>query len=185
MEAKPEYRQPNWILWLLIGVVFIMWMIANFSCTTQRKAVKYMNDHAFAAANYCAEAFPVKESVIYKKSVKTDTLLVQGNPAIIRDTIVQDGVTKIIEKTIPCPPVQVIRENHFDTVTITKETTAKTKSLEITISQLQQQVDKYKPWKPRAIWTWVILTAVVGGYLFLKSRTALITNVVKKLTGKL
>lgn len=67
----------QWAVWILWGIIALWAMILISSCTTERKAVNYMNNHAFAAAKYCASAFPVRDSVgkpdtTYRPAKNTD-----------------------------------------------------------------------------------------------------------------
>lgn len=44
---------------------FIIWVfwVTLFGCTTQKKAVKYFDNHNTEAASYCSDRFPVQETI--------------------------------------------------------------------------------------------------------------------------
>lgn len=160
------------VKWILIGIAVLWAMLLITSCTTEKKAVGYMNSHAFTAAQYCANAFPVRDSVIYKHSIKTDTLTVQGEPATIYDTILQNGKEIIVEKKIPCPPVQVVQHTNYDTAFVIRENTAKTAALSnqlaIITSKQKDAENGRRKWRQWALITWAIIAVGGSGYLFAK-----------------
>src|SRR5690242_1830355 len=114
---------------LLLGAFFLFlfaWFIMGLAgCTTQRKAVRYFNKHGFEAAGYCAQAFPITDSVTHSTTVKYDTITTPGGMVIVKDTTIcpaSNAVTKIItQKVADCPDVQVVTRTVSDTVTVYRE----------------------------------------------------------------
>lgn len=162
-------------------IVFILIMLLT-SCTTERKATRYFNEHKPVAANYCAEAFPVKDSMSVIERTKYDTLYA---PVYMVDTVVrfdtlinERAVTLTRPVKVPCPSVPII------TKTVTRdsihflENTARIDACEYTIQDLQVKVltqaaridtlqDKVKH-KNKAI-LWLLLIIVVESiYIFRK-----------------
>src|SRR5690625_2947680 len=93
---------------LLGGIAFLFILLTLLiilgACTTQKKAVKYFDNHGFQAAKYCAGAFPVISDTVFKPGKpihKIDTTYLPGNsvpcPPGGKETVY-----------IPCPPAQVI-----------------------------------------------------------------------------
>ena len=70
-----------------------------FSCNTQKRAMKYLDENPFKAAEYCAEKFPVKDtSYILDSVLLFDTLYLENT---IYDTLQIKGESIIIERSLP------------------------------------------------------------------------------------
>lgn len=187
--AKKGIKIPNGpITCLLIGMLFLS------SCMTQKRAVRYFQDHAFAAASYCSTAFPIKDSTVY----------LPGRQVVLPgDTILIPG------QTVPCPPPPAKQVVHCpdsrlitdtllrtDTITLWRENTAKTTAMTLTVARLRTDSIKtvtalitskakatHRGW---LMWgTWIILFLIIVGYIFVKSRTALLSSVISGIKGKL
>lgn len=176
-----DFPLPSWLKLVLVAIA-VLW-IAFFltSCQTQKKVTRYLNENNRFAANYCGLAFPVRDSIIYKPGqtiTKSDTSYLPGDsiPCPVVDNYVKtDYVKTKKEKTmyVHCPPNRLIRDTiiRFDTTTIIRENRAKIEAQELTINDLNKKVDKFKQWKARAIWTWVILAVLIGGGIVLKVKS--------------
>lgn len=112
----------------LTGFMIILFLS---SCVTSKKVERYLNENKEFAANYCADEFPVKESV--KVDTLIDTLTLNQYIERIQEIRIHDtiqGRERIIEavklqfrdKLIQSPPKQVVK-------TIVKENTAKIAAL--------------------------------------------------------
>lgn len=166
-----------------IGKLLIILALA--SCTTQRKATKYFDQHGFQAAQYCAAAFPVRDSTIF----------IPGQIKVIHHTDTIPGDSIPCPEQLPgqppavvhCPPSihttdTIIRH---DTTLVIRENTAKTAALQqqltLSIDRTEKAENGRGNWRKRALWTWGILLFVGGGYILYKTQTAWFTNVLKNI----
>lgn len=178
IQTKNSNHNPTpeqWAIWILWGIMVLWAMILISSCTTERKATNYMNNHAFAAANYCASAFPVRDSIIYKTGqtiTKSDTTYLRG------DSIACPPVDHIPEAGklvyVKCSPSKIIHDSIFktDTINVIRENTAKTAALTgqlaiITTKQKEAENGRRK-WRQRALITWAICLIGIGGFTLTK-----------------
>lgn len=157
------------ILIAALVVLFLGFLLTG--CTTESKAVKYMNSHAFDAARYCATAFPVKDSIIYKPGqtiIRSDTTVLPGDSIPCPDQ--EPGQPPAV---VHCPPSRIIHDSIFvhDTTTIIRENTAKTADLTGQLAIATSQYAKARKWKPRTLWTWGILAVLIGGGVILKVKS--------------
>lgn len=165
----------------------ILFLLILTGCTTQKKASKYFNNHPDQLAPICAEKFPVKDSLVTRDSIRFDTLFIEGEPVILKDSfyIKGDTVVKVITKE--CSKVQAIYK------TVTKdsihyvENTARAKVLENAIEagnkkikqigdSLTKAEDKIKH-KNKLIWWLIIVVAIESLWIFRKPLLSLINPV--------
>lgn len=111
--------------------ILIIFLLSG--CLSQKKVQRYLNENPQTAAEYCAEEFPVKDSVYVKDTVVLyDTLYLQGVP--LYDTLTIKGETIIIERV--CPPTKVITKTvRVDSIIIRRDIAQET-SLRLTIKTL-------------------------------------------------
>lgn len=170
---KNEINTADWVL-IALAILFFGWLLAG--CTTEKKAVRYMNAHGFQAAEYCAGAYPVKDSTIY----------LPGETTIVHHTDTVPG------EVIPCPeqqpgqpPISIIcppSTNTVDTITrvdtlrIKTENTAKIVALTGQLAVSTDRADKAengrRKWRLRAIITWAALA--LGGGAFVAAKFKII-----------
>lgn len=162
------------MIYVIAALAIILFSLLAFGCTTQRQAVKYMNNHAFAAATYCAGSFPVRDSVIYKegetKTIShTDTIAgkhIDCPPAVV------NGKEKII--TIKCPPSLIRTDTIYrtDTITSIRENTAQIQALTIQrdkySGELKQAKNGRNNWRKWALITWAFITVGAAGFIMSK-----------------
>lgn len=157
-------------------------------CMTPKKVTRYLNNHGFEAAQYCAISFPVRDSTIYvpgEKIIRTDTSYVPGDS--IPCPAIEPGQppTKVM-----CPPAQIVTKTitQHDTTTVIRENTAKTAAFQIQVTQLTSRADAAENgrsnWRKWALWTWGILIVAGGLYFWGKSKTALFNSIISKITDK-
>lgn len=124
-----------------------MLLILLFSCTTERKAVKYFDKHQDVAGNYCNKKFPVLPIVdtvivaydstafdaVYNEMLKfVDSLLsLPKDTAYVHDTLKIKGRIRYV--LIPCKDSTV-------TLIRTVENKAKIAALEAEKKDLEKQV---------------------------------------------
>lgn len=165
---------------------YLLLLILLCGCYTERKAKEQFSKAAIAypkiPAEFCANEFPVKDSIITDTLLTTDTLYVEG----LSDTIMIqdfDTVRITITKTLPA---KIITNTVHIRDTIIRENTAALKSCEIdkskTIDLLVKktaEADKYKGQAKKRGWImWgliALLIAYVGLRIYLKAKKVIKT----------
>lgn len=165
---------------LLIWCAIILTIIAFNACNPQKKlhkAIDELNKHPIESAKYCADKYPIKDSIV------------KGDTITVTDTlwgIVTDTVTDVYNDTVFVTKFQdrVINKTRTIRDTIYRENTARIKELEqrylncegkyqalfLKHEQAVKQAAEYK--KERNKWQlyfW-LLVAAIGGYTFLRIR---------------
>lgn len=111
------------------------------SCTTERKALKYLNKHPLVAATFCSSAYPVQTKIVKgKDSLRVDTITLKGDSVDCPPVIKPDGST-IIPKA-KCPDVKTVDRWYSRVDTAFQENTARLDSMRIVFSNLEKA--KYK-----------------------------------------
>lgn len=167
------------------------------SCMTERKAVKYMNGHERAAASYCAVFFPPRDSTIYipgteRAISRTDTIPGDSIPCPASDE--KDSLKQGTLSYVHCPPsiTKTITLTKTDTLKVYLRNTAREDALTLDLDRsnqkfdaANQKIDKLQKFKTRVIEILIALAVLGAGYLFFKSRTALLTSIINKFKSKL
>lgn len=158
-------------VWLMVVLIIIMtWMV---SCTTQRKAERFYKKHPDKLAQKCAETFPVKDSIVVIDSVHFDTLYIEGEPVIIRDSFFIKGDTIVRQITKECPKVQTItkvirhdsiiyRRDAAYEATLEHELAAKETALGALQSKYDDTKDARNKWRLWCLITWGIIAAFLS-----------------------
>lgn len=164
---------------------YLLLILLLIGCYTERKAKNQFSKAVVAypkiPADYCADEFPVKDSLITDTLRTTDTLYVDPLPndtVLIQDF---DTVRIYITKTLPG---KVITNTVYIRDTILRENTAALKAYEIDNSQLIQSLtgmtderDKYKGQAKKRgliIWsTFGLIFLISGLWFYLKSKKVL------------
>lgn len=165
---------------------YLLLILILTGCYSERKAknqfAKAVVAYPKIPAEYCANEFPVKDSVIRDTTKTTDTVLIQGG--ITEDTLiirVNDTVRITIIRELPG---KIITNTIRITDTIIRENTAALRLCEIDKSQLTDlltkkttEADKYKAQaKKRGWFLWgliALLVTVIGLNVWLRSRNIL------------
>lgn len=176
------------------SITVLLVLLFMSSCVTQKKAVRYFQDHAFTAASYCASAFPVRDSIVRMQGheiyLPGDTVIIPGKT--IRCPVVTPP--PVSPSVVHCPDSRLITDTllRTDTVTLWRENTAKTASMVLTVQRLRTDSVRSVIVKAKAtkrgwlMWgTWIVLFLVIVGYISVKSRTALLRSVISGIKGKL
>ena len=181
-----DFPLPGWFKIVLVAIA-VLWMAFFLtSCQTQKKVTRYLNENNSFAAEYCGLAFPVRDSIIYKPGQvisRSDTTYLPGDSLPCPHHIAD--VNKKVY--VHCPPNQLITDTIFkvDTITVIRENTAKISSLSQSNTTLSNSLKTYKDKAEHRgklmWWTWGILTVLIAGYVFIKSRTAIFTNIISGL----
>lgn len=164
----------------------ILFAVLLFGCMSVQKATHYL-EKKNKLAEVCASRYPVKDSLIIRERVTTDTVL--GTSYIMVDTC--NG--KIIQK--PCPPAKTITNTVVRDTTIYKrdmayETFLQLK-LDVSENRYNQLLRNYheldstnnqlakkniaiqkeaNDWHWRAVFTWVLLGAAVAITIFWRAK---------------
>lgn len=152
-------------------LIYFIIVFGVTSCTTERKAIKYLDKHPLVAADYCASKYPVVPTYIKgKDSIIEKTVEVKG------DSIPCPPNEKGEVIKVKCPDAKLVYQNVYRTDTITKENTAKLSALQIRYNDLDKQhaiqsdklirANKWRAW-------FFVLAVLVGVYVVLKLRRIL------------
>lgn len=165
---------------LLIWCAIILTIIAFNACNPSKKlhkAIDELNKHPIESAKYCADKYPVKDSIV------------KGDTITVTDTlwgIVTDTVTDVYNDTVFVTKFQdrVINKTRTIRDTIYRENTAKVQQLSLQIANCEQKYQKlfldyeqavrqgfeYKKQRNKMrLWFWILVGAI-GGYTFLRVR---------------
>lgn len=160
---------------------YLLLILLLSSCYSERKAKNQFSKAAIAypkiPAEFCADEFPVKDSVIKDTVITTDTLYIEGlaDTVMIQDF---DTVRITITKTLPA---KVITNTVHIRDTIIKTNTAEIAACEIDKSKLTgllvsktDEADKYKVQAKRRgqfMWSLIaILIAYIGLKIYLRTK---------------
>lgn len=150
---------------------YILYIACLFvSCNPVKKAIQTMDEHKPAAALYCADRFPVHDSVIVKDSVRYDTTYLPGDSIIFTRPDSIGGIS--IDTTIPykkiCPPLKIITKTvYHDSLIIRKDIaseTALTYSVKQKDLKILELTDAYEEMKGGRGW-WRIACLITWGLL--------------------
>jgi len=174
-KHKPPYR--HFVLYWIIALALVFTL---GSCHTEqrsmRKAQEYLFKHPEYSAGYCAEQYPVKDSIITKDSITYDTLYVQADPSI--DPVpMNPGDNPPQFEVVPNkePPVikYILKTIRKDSI-IYRRDGAEERRLQLSLQacqgnnnnlvnkndELQQLVNEWKG-KAKTRWWWIAL--LIGG----------------------
>lgn len=166
-----------------IIILFMLYIAACClsGCMTTNKATAYLKDKG-KLAEVCAKEYPVQSSTVYLPGdTVTEVIEVPGDTLLHFDTIWRNQYGIRVDTIVKrCPPSRIITKTVVDTITVTKESTAR-------LDSALQQAGKYKAaaekWKARAdkrqrvnLWL-IIVTCVLVGYTFRWS----IVKIIKRL----
>jgi hypothetical protein len=177
-EYDDDMRKLKIMLLIIAGLVLFL----LFSCSTEKKAqrkVAWLLSKDLMDDN-CSRLYPNHDSVI--NSIHFDTLYVDGEPVILRDTVFQKGDTIIKVITKQCPPERIITKYHDSIIyrTNTAEVERMKRELlylqnqikakdDIIIKQ-QEKIDKNDWWKMAALITWFTILLGIVFRLFIYKR---------------
>lgn len=149
---------------------YLLLILIFCGCYSERAAKKQFAKAAIAypkiPADYCANEFPVKDSLITDTVLTTDTIFIQGG--VFEDTVILNDTVRItVVKTLPA---KIITNTVHIRDTIIRENTAALKSCEIdkskTIGLLVKktdEADKYKGQaKKRGFIMWGLIALLIG-----------------------
>jgi len=141
---------------MLKGYLAILIILAG--CNPLKKALKVANENPKEFAQFCADAFPVKDSVIVRDSIWFDTLYLENEPEVdiryVKDSVIKTitipGKTYFVTKTVIKDSI-VIRKD------IAKETALQKQNDDLIVvnKDLVGARDKFK--KRSDFWMWVAI----------------------------
>lgn len=150
-------------------------IIMMVGCKSPEKATAYLKKKG-KLAEVCANEFPVKETVIYKKGdTVIQTVEVPGEKITITDTLNLNGEIVYRDRFISCPPTKTTTKTVHDTVFQIRENTARVEQFKQLLADqdkelkaTQDESDKYQNRAARW-WVWIL----VGSALTIGIRVAL------------
>ena len=163
-------------------LLFALLTFGVISCGNPvRKAISTLDSNPVDAAKYCADKYPVKDSVIYKDTLRLDTLYMGD---IVFDTIVTKD-TVYITKTLPA---KTIVKTITQTKEVYRENTARVTQLQLELAAKQQEADKlqgdlaksekdsstYKSQRNKARFNLWLIVALAGAWTFRKQLLGLL-----------
>lgn len=163
----------------MVKYIFILVLLA--SCYSERKARDQFSKAAVAypkiPADYCANQFPVKDSLITDTLLTTDTLYIEGRDSIITERI-NDTVRITVTKTLPAKIITNtvhIRDTIYQTNTAALKSCEIDKSILINLTSKQaEDINKYKGIaRKRGVMFWGLLALLI---LYIGVRVYLKTN---------
>jgi hypothetical protein len=86
--------------WIVLYISLLL-----VACNPLKKAVRTMDEYPAAAALYCADRFPVRDSIIVRDSISFDTLYEAGDTIKVPVPYAVYGDTSV--KAV-CPPAKII-----------------------------------------------------------------------------
>jgi hypothetical protein len=165
----------------------IFFLLVLIGCTTQKKATNYFNNHPDQLAPICADKFPVKDSLVTRDSVRFDTLFIEGDPVVLKDSFYIKGDTVVKVVTKECPKVQTIfktvirdsihyvRDRAFEATLLNDIDKAKALLVECR-AQIVSDANKIKH-KNKVIWWLVIVVVAESLWIFRRPLLSLINPV--------
>ena len=135
------------LVWVCIGLIFIYML---FGCNPLKKAQQTFDANKPAAAEYCADRFPVKDSLIKGDTlVTTDTVYFKEYENVITvDTFRTAPITntRIITKTIRIVDTVIRRDNAREQVLANQVRQCNDLQIELVNknTRLSEQVDEIK-----------------------------------------
>jgi len=165
---------------IIINFLFLLLILA--SCNPQKKLFKALDElqkHPIESAKYCADKYPVKDTTIYRDSVKFDTLYM--GEYVFDTTVVKDTV--YITKTVP----KYITKTVTQVKEVLRENTARVEQLRLQYEKCEQKYqalfldyeksvkqgfDYRKQRDKMRLWFWILVGAI-GAYTFLRIKKIL------------
>lgn len=171
-------------------ISLLIWIVL-FGCTTQNKAIKFFDKKKPIAAKYCADRFPIKETIdtiiiedtavieMYEREFDYMYRYIDSLLSIKVDTQSRKDIMYIVDR-LPAPPpvtkyVTKIVENtaRYQVIldscskysdSLTQALAHKDKQIEQALSVIKHQTevaDKYKRQRNRNLWWILLLLAIV------------------------
>jgi len=105
------------------------------ACVTQERVQRYLQEHPELAAAYCAEEFPIQETLKPgKETVERDTSEQEG-PVLDCPEVTDQKTGKVHTPQVKCPPHKVIRETVTRVDTLIQKNTAQVKALNLQLDK--------------------------------------------------
>lgn len=147
------------------------------SCNYEKKATNYFKLHTDKLAPLCAKEFPVKDSFYVKDSVRFDTLYLESEPEVLRDSFFLKGDTIVRQVTKECPKEKIITKYITHDSIIIRRDIAKETDLQNKVAKLVTEnttltatiTDKQKTlnwWRKIAIIEFVLIVGFVAVKIF-------------------
>jgi hypothetical protein len=150
------------IITILAIALALLFFTNLVGCKSPEKAAAYLQKKG-KLAEVCANAYPVKETIIYKPGDTVINEITTPGATITRtDTVVVNGETVYKTIYLQCPQSKVTTKTIHDTVFNTVENTARVAQLQGAVAdkdkqieQLTAECDKWET-KARKWWFWIL-----------------------------
>jgi len=150
--------------WLLIGILIIA---CCMGCTTERKAINYMDKHPDVSSKYCGDRFQsVPKYIKGKDSIRIDTVEVKGDSVECPPVI---NGTDTVRVKVKCPDQKVLTKtiNRVDTIYVQNE--AKIVYLSRALIKSDENINKEEEradtWRKWALWSLGVNLVLLIGLL--------------------
>jgi hypothetical protein len=160
------------VLSIPMALIVITFLALGFcGCSASKKAHSYFNEHPEEFAKDCADAYPVKDSIIVRDSTSYDTLYVD-NEVVLRDTVTRtiEGKTQVFYREKKCPPHEVITKTVRKDSIIIRRDTAKETALKQDFDAEKLRSEKYKDkfnwWRISCLITWLLAAIYIAARIF-------------------
>jgi hypothetical protein len=162
-------------------LIFCIFWYVLYGCTTQKKAIRYFDNNNTEAADYCADRFPIRETVdtievqdtalLYQYEVEFNHLSHLLDSLLIAncDTVYVDRIIQVIKKLPSKPEIKYIVKSQENTArsqvildSCNKMSSLLNKKLDKEVEKvkvLTDKCEKYKRQRNRYLW-WVLLLIV-------------------------
>jgi hypothetical protein len=100
------------------------------SCTTLEKSTRYLDAHQKEAAEYCAQKFPIAETITTKTDTLYQEILLSGDSV--------DCPISIAPKKVKCPDVRFKEKTITETIIKVQENTAKVTACTLELTQTKE-----------------------------------------------
>lgn len=159
---------------VIVYGVLLFFIASMIGCATQKNAEKYYQKHPEKLAEKCAYEFPVIDSVVVIDSVHFDTLYIETEPLVIKDSFYIQGDTIIKTVTKQCPPhKEVIKTVRHDSIIIRRDRAYETVQQNQLFMEREQNTKlnnevkdlekKRNWWRTACLITWALILFYVLG----------------------
>lgn len=152
------------------------------SCNTEKKTQKYLYMHPDFSAGYCAEAYPTKDSVVVRDSLRRDTIL---ELSFFTDTLRTDSFIYVRRDSVI---FRTITNTKIKDSIIYRSNTAEEKRLQLVLQACQKnnndllasynkRGDEINDWKGKArkrFWLLIFLAGAGAAYAAIKIKKAFV-----------
>lgn len=163
-----DFKPYKWLRIFVLSLV-VIWLVMCLlsSCTTERKVVRYFDNHGFAAAKYCADNFPVDTFYTAGKvNYKIDTFTLDRESKLSKLTPISSIPSTYKDIKIHPGNVVLITRTTIDTAGIIDNAEISSLKIEngILKGKIIEQKTEIKRWKDGRTW-WQRYGLILSGII--------------------